>query len=30
MKKISLERLITDVMIHGVGLIRLKGSLFSK
>ena len=29
-KKTSLKRLITDVMIHGVGLIRLKSSLFSK
>jgi hypothetical protein len=29
-KKTSIKRLITDVIVHGVGLIRLKSSLFSK
>ena len=29
-KRTSLRRLIMDVMIHGVGVIRLKGSLYSK
>jgi len=29
-RRTSLRRLITDIMIHGAGLIRLKSSLFSK